>query len=101
MPFFPHDLYARLEDLDRPNWDSIYTALSSGTLFKTIESLVLFCKLNDSPCLPNLVSTSIMLGSVLPFSPDLADRVSEYCERHSEGTHSLLRTLTIVYQADS
>ena len=26
-----------------------------------------------------------MLGSVLPFSPDLADRVSEYCEKHSEG----------------
>ncbi|KAK3171658.1 hypothetical protein OEA41_003742 [Lepraria neglecta] len=25
-----------------------------------------------------------MLGSVLPFSPDLADRVSEYCEKHSE-----------------
>jgi len=25
-----------------------------------------------------------MLGSVLPFSPDLADRVSEYCETHSE-----------------
>ena len=26
-----------------------------------------------------------MLGSVLPFSPELADRVSEYCEAHSEG----------------
>ncbi|KAL2059190.1 hypothetical protein ABVK25_000482 [Lepraria finkii] len=25
-----------------------------------------------------------MLGSVLPFSPDLADRVSEYCEKHSK-----------------
>ncbi|KAL8822077.1 MAG: hypothetical protein Q9191_007181 [Dirinaria sp. TL-2023a] len=25
-----------------------------------------------------------MLGSVLPFSPELADRVSAYCEKHSE-----------------
>jgi hypothetical protein len=27
-----------------------------------------------------------MLASVLPFTPELADRVSEYCEQHSEGT---------------
>lgn len=34
-----------------------------------------------------------MLGSVLPFSPDLADRVSEYCEKHSKGKQNFLLTL--------
>ena len=33
----------------------------------------------------NLQVFLIMLESVLPFSPDLAKKVSEYCERHSEG----------------
>ena len=42
-----------------------------------------------------------MLGSVLSFSPDLAERVSQYCETHSEGTHLLLRTLPMGYQAYS
>ena len=44
-----------------------------------------------------------MLGSVLPFSPELADRVSEYCEKHSEGRFFLLRkpveSVATVFQA--
>lgn len=43
--------------------------------------------------LSSYVSTSLksptMLGSVLPFTPELADRVSEYCEAHSEGSGPL------------
>ena len=42
-------------------------------------------------CLPRSIATgydfevqlTIMLTSVLPFSPDLVDRVAEYCEKHS------------------
>ncbi|KAG8529638.1 uncharacterized protein KY384_005119 [Bacidia gigantensis] len=35
-----------------------------------------------------------MLGSVLPFSPELADRVSEYCEKHSEHESAVLEVGT-------
>jgi hypothetical protein len=35
-----------------------------------------------------------MLGSVLPFTPELAERVSEYCEQHSDGASRNLLILT-------
>jgi len=40
-----------------------------------------------------------MLASVLSFSPELADQVSEYCEEHSDGTYLLVVLVSSSLQA--